>query len=1488
MGTPSSSGNFDIQNFFKNLSQPGNNPPFQYTNTTFHEPPLSSSPCSGLYPSSANSFFNASGMHTLPSHGFLHHSFSHPPQDQEPQPPSYPSQNFGRYDFPVSVPSSPHSLSHSESSGLPLPHKASLKVRGPPSDGACVMKFVTPSTSGSAVSRSLNLPQEASETFDLGSEFSHPPDVAVASASSPHLKTLALTSGSGRLVASNKLPKGRQLKGEHLVYDVDVHLPGEEQPELEFSPITVYSSDPVFDLGRQIAVNKSYICFALRLNQHIRILNMKTASKRLLRGHSQRVTDMLFFAEDVDLLASASSDGMVVVRRIEECPKEGKKSEITEQILLAIQITGDWDGADVQINLHFQMQNLLVVAVNRFIISVDIAKVRIKSAPNGFTLEDPMMCSVYNPIEGVHCVNGHDDEITDLSTSQSMRLASASRDGTIRIWQGQTMSLVSRLTPHEGRPVSAVAFLPAPHGSDHLVLLSGGPLNQELKLWVPVFGEGSFSQSGLMEWKCIQRLDVKSSALRNPEDAFFNQVFSVPRANVILLANAKRNALYVVHVNFDSHPSVPQIDYLAEFSVKMPILSITALSDNVLDGHGVVEVYCVQMQSIHKYYLDLSQCRPPVQNAKESCFVHHVPKVSDIDTAAYVKTSTSTFEVSSILSPKAFCSVWQSDQSPQSNKDVLFGKGETLSSSPSELPRTSIESSVIPELRAGASSTIAGMKEAERDVPARDFASGIFQLLLPKSQVDLAPLSPRGQLLRAAKGSTDDVMPTLVSSPRREADAFCRQVQSGERKHESVPLSLLDVDLQEPFSLSPRRRVFQENLRMNEDWELQVTSTSVKASVNKLEQQVASSPMRLITPSELMSMVARTRAEADGGLAAQLPLSVGMSEVLCKVDPKPEGSVKTSSLEVADDSAIHTESITENKACISSVPSADFTEKAQVSTVSEHCSPTTCVGGELDAMEEAPSQQLLEEGIHQCDKNSFAKKDPSLTGAIGEAVEQIKEADNVGDSSPSPIIPQVRKKKNKNKTDAAGINASRTTTVLTSAFAQRPTTLASTSFHASEGVSNKGNTSAYQSSAVLAAEVITMQESLNQLLAIQKELQKQMTMAVAITVAKEVMQLETGLGQRMENMLKAHMDALWARIQEDSTNHEKLEQEQVQQLATLFSNCLNRDLPANLERAVKKELSSLGHSVAHLISPSIEKSIVLAANDAFQKGIDEKGLAQLEKSVAAKIEATLSRQLQAQFQSTGKQALQETLRFCLEGSVIPAVEQACQLMFGRVDAAFQKSVSSQQKMAASHSSLASTLQDMVTLAASLAVSLKGELADGLKRLALAETTGGAFGTRSISGVIPEKAMTVQHVEESLDPTKELSRLISEGKIEEAFKKGLLQADIGVLSWLCNQVDPASVMRATPIPLSQGVLLALMQQLGSDLGQDTDRKLSWIKEAALAINPCDAHTRFYLAELYQNLHRHISMPNLSVANELLLVMHLVNSLLTACNHSNMQL
>lgn len=115
----------------------------------------------------------------------------------------------------------------------------------------------------------------------------------------------------------------------------------------------------------------------------------------------------------------------------------------------------------------------------------------------------------------------------------------------------------------------------------------------------------------------------------------------------------------------------------------------------------------------------------------------------------------------------------------------------------------------------------------------------------------------------------------------------------------------------------------------------------------------------------------------------------------------------------------------------------------------------------------------------------------------------------------------------------------------------------------------------------------------------QKEMQKQMTAMVNVPITKEGRRLEAALGRSMEKAVKANSDALWARFQEENTKHEKLARERTQQLTGLILN-LNRDLPAILEKTVKKELAAVGPAVARTISQGVEKMIGSAIAESFQ------------------------------------------------------------------------------------------------------------------------------------------------------------------------------------------------------------------------------------------------------------------------------------------------
>jgi len=390
MGASGPSGGFDIHNFF-NKSPPSPYPPHQYASqppyppNQFSQNPGSFTANSGPLPSMPPQNFQYGTpqqlgrppvfhpyMHYQQEHGLLSPSYTSAQYNQQQQSPQQQYSSSGSFNSLLSNPTlaSPALSSSPQTSPSPL-------------DGARLMALLT-----------TNIGAEASSsddsTFLSGSQQSvggqspsyqaisqdvsvHPLALAPALPTAPSALDTQASSTSVRL-SSGKRPRGRPLWGDHVVYDVDVRKSGEAQPQLEVSPITVYGSDPLLVLGRQIAVNKRYICYGLRQGT-IRILNINTALRALLRGHTQRVTDMVFLSEDQHLLASASVDGRIYVRRILEGPcSEGGKIHITEQMLLAIHIVGNWESCHPRVCWNLQMKDVLEVAIGKVVLSINVLK----------------------------------------------------------------------------------------------------------------------------------------------------------------------------------------------------------------------------------------------------------------------------------------------------------------------------------------------------------------------------------------------------------------------------------------------------------------------------------------------------------------------------------------------------------------------------------------------------------------------------------------------------------------------------------------------------------------------------------------------------------------------------------------------------------------------------------------------------------------------------------------------------------------------------------------------------------------------------------------------------------------------------------------------------------------------------------------------------------------------------------------------------------
>ncbi|XP_024018764.1 enhancer of mRNA-decapping protein 4 [Morus notabilis] len=1396
---PNQQPSFDVQKFFtappppsptiSHLQNPNNPPP------SFPIPPSSYPP-----PSSAFSY----PPQTSPFHHqqFHHHQFPQTPPFHPHHLPQTPP-----FHHPHQLPSNLHQQQRSLSYPTPPLNPNPPPPTSSSSGGARIMALL-----GAQTPVELPSPPPPAQPSPSSSANSNPEFSAAA----------VVPSGVPSRMPSGKLPKGRHLGGDHVVYDVDVRLQGEVQPQLEVTPITKYGSDPQLVLGRQIAVNRSYICYGLKQG-NIRVLNIHTALRSLFRAHTQRVTDMAFFAEDVHLLASVSVEGRLYVWKISEGPDEEGTPQITGKIVIAIQIVGEGEASHPRICWHCHKQEVLVVGFGKRVQRFDTTKV---GKGEVFSAEEPLKCPVDKLIDGVQFIGKHDGEVTDLSMCQWMatRLVSASIDGTIKIWEDRKAQPLAVLRPHDGQPVNAATFLTAPHRPDHIILITAGPLNREVKIWASASEEGWLLPSDAESWKCTQTLELKSSAKPRVEEAFFNQVVALPQAGLLLLANAKKNAIYAVHLEYGPNPVSTRMDYIAEFTVTMPILSFTGTS---ISPHGehILQVYCVQTQAIQQYALDLSQCLPPpLENSgldrSESNLSHDgiaIEGFSALDTAGSKPPDIST--VASALKPT-----------------VQVGSTEAVtrypvSSNPIEVTTSKDVTTQSIESKAAALTPMASYADIVR-VPS----------------TPPLPLSPKlSGKPSGLRTPTDNF--ELGSTFNDHTGEQAVNDYSVDRQMDAAHVNLPDV-------LS-----VDEDLRNDEKKVAQDDYSSVISPPVMFKH-----PTHLITPSEILMAASSSEStksvEGKGGSEASIQdvLANGDAEN-AELEVKVVGETRSPN----DDFGAQEESqtiVSENREKYFYSQASDLgTEMAQ-----ECCaiSADTYITDEARQVDGASSKQHAQ-------PSPAGEEDQDSTKDVSARISES--------STPTAVTtvqtPNTKAKKKGKSSQASGAS--------------------SLSFSVLNSIDTNHEPAGSSSLEAAFPQIVAMQEALSQLMSMQKEMQKQMSMVVAVPLTKEGKRLEAALGRSMEKAVKANNDALWARFQEENAKNEKQFRDRTQQITTLINNVMTKDLPTILEKTLKKELAAVGPAVVRTITPVIEKTISSVIADSFQRGVGDKAVNQLEKSVNSRLEATVARQIQAQFQTTGKQALQDALKSSFEAYAMPALEMSCKAMFEQVDAAFQKGIAehtnaTQQHFETANSPLALTLREAINAASSVTQTLSGELADGQRKLiAFAAAGANTGGVNPLVTQLSNGPLGGLHekVEAPLDPTKELSRLISERKYEEAFTGALQRSDVNIVSWLCSQVDLRGILSMVPLPLSQGVLLSLLQQLACDINKEASRKLGWMTDVAAAINPADPmislHVRPIFEQVYQILHHQRSLPTMTgpELTSIRLLMLVINSMLMAC-------
>jgi WD40 repeat protein len=400
---------------------------------------------------------------------------------------------------------------------------------------------------------------------------------------------------------------------------------------LEVVPITLFPKPEanVYKCGNIISVNAKFMCYVVKGNS-VRVIEIMTAARQLLKGHEANIVDMKFFSDTEDVLATLDKDGRLVVWNL-----ESHATGATNDIRATRQLEHTFTAAGPFVALAWDpstKDNLAVVGQGAL-----------------WLCNIPLCMSSSNAQDGVLKlpVPEGDDSVVynDLSFSHDGRhIAAAGSNGTVVVWSMATREVVKVLQPHEGSPVYAAKFL-APEKSVapgvEKLFLTGNKLNEELKLW--------HSDT----WELLQTITLNVNLEQDASHGFGNKLCFDKTCSFLFVTHTHVQCLDILHLE----PPVPiksgdqivdfdvthtKFDYLTEFSLENkkdelnPIMSFTVTNHKPQDHHHPhqqgnaptaqttdgehdevlhLQVYATQLRSIQMYHLNSSRCYVPQERA---------------------------------------------------------------------------------------------------------------------------------------------------------------------------------------------------------------------------------------------------------------------------------------------------------------------------------------------------------------------------------------------------------------------------------------------------------------------------------------------------------------------------------------------------------------------------------------------------------------------------------------------------------------------------------------------------------------------------------------------------------------------------------------------------------------------------------------------------------------------------------------------------------
>ncbi|NWI85344.1 EDC4 protein, partial [Pitta sordida] len=1233
--------------------------------------------------------------------------------------------------------------------------------------------------------------------------------------------------------------------------------------KVKIQPVARYDWEQKYYYGNLIAVSNSYLAYAIRAASNgsamVRVLSVSTAERTLLKGFTGGVADLAFAHLNSNQLACLDEAGNLFVWRLAM-----DKEKIQEEILVNIkrpdntplntfrriiwcpfipddnEETGE-EGSQTLALLHedrAEVWDLGIIRTNNSSWPVEVPDIK----------------------EGFIVVKGHSTCLSEGALSpDGTVLATASHDGFVKFWQiyieGQDEPrCLHEWKPHDGRPLSCLLFCDNHKKQDPEVpfwrfLITGADQNRELKMWCTV------------SWTCLQTVRFSPDIFSSMNILPSLKVCLDLSAEYLILSDVQRKVLYVMELMQNQDEGKAYFSSISEFLLTHPVLSfgIQAVSrcrlrhtevlpaeeenDNLsvegTQGSGAVEsaagvlikLFCVHTKALQDVQIrfeplhspDTSASMPSHGSHEEFAFPDHMADLSteglgaekesvhgsqpDLRRIAELPVPADFLSLSNdakpkLMTPDAFMTPSTSLQQVTrdqhryggANAGIAVSPGSSVSSltavtamsstsvTDASMPRPSEDLTVNPKMQLDTSLTLSSSSSSLQTSPRSHsvLIPGLPDKLTPKAPV---PVTPGNSSLAL---ELQEVEPLVVpqASPTRERSPDVISSASTAMSQD-IP-EIASETLQCTFAAAPSV----------------LPAEVLEPSHHADSMASAASALHLLSPRN------RHNSEHSHHSLDMPPVEVdrlnapSLLETALTQENASSDSVVSQLWPAAPD-------ITrETRNSMADSPRDEVEEKHKSSSYHRHS---------YHLLQHDSQDASAEQSDHDDEVASLA----STSGGFGAKASAQRLPVKDWKVKASPRASPKLKRKGKKDDGYAGL-----------------------------------------------ARVQVTPEFQDELMCILRSQQRELS---------ELQQNQMELLERLTNHLDAIQSSLMGHMERVVDSHQEQEQRRLDRVLTEGQQ-RNGQLQEHLSQQLSQSLST---AVCNRLERTIREEMKKSVPQCISKSMDPT-VSQLNNTVAAKltaVEGTLKESITKLVKSknltdsvvratadTLQGPIQSAYREAFQSVVLPAFEKSCQSMFQQINDTFKQGTQEYIQQLEIHmknkkvreqevrdpllnqlrqliSTFQSTTEQLAsTVAASVHAEvqhqlhiivgnmqesilaqvqrvIKGEVSLAMKEQQAAVTSSIVQAMRSAAGTpIPSTHLDFQSQQ------THILQLLQQGHLNQAFQQALTAADLNLVLYVCETVDTQQVFGQHPCPLSQPVLLSLIQQLSSDLGTRTELKL----------------------------------------------------------------